>query len=157
MATASSRKRSPCLACFHVPAEESASKSGSTVNRTALTRSSTLVPTAIRRPRRNRPSAKRARRGTRSPGRRWSARSKLREFPPGNQNAVGQTVPRLRKSAGISQKQFAAKLQYRGMDICESNLSRLESQIRRVQDRELPILASALGVTIDTLFKGDTL
>ena len=83
--------------------------------------------------------------------------SKPRILPPGSKNAVGQTVARLRKSAGLSQKQLAAKLQCRGMDICESSLSRLESQKRRVQDRELPILASVLGVTVDTLFKGDTL
>ena len=81
--------------------------------------------------------------------------SKPRKFPPGSQNTVGQTVARLRRSAGISQKQFAAKLQCRGMDICGSSLSRLESQTRRVQDRELLILADALGVTVATLLKGD--
>ena len=37
------------------------------------------------------------------------------------------------------------------MDICDTSMSRLEGQNRLVQDFEIPILAEALGVTVEWL------
>ena len=42
-------------------------------------------------------------------------------------------------------------LQSRGMDICDTSMSRLEGQTRLVQDFEVLILAETLGVTTQWL------
>ncbi len=77
--------------------------------------------------------------------------SKPRKAPLGNKNIVGAHVACLRKNAGLSQRELAAKLQCRGVDICESSLSRLEGQTRRVQDYELAAIADSLGVPVNIL------
>lgn len=77
--------------------------------------------------------------------------AKPRRHPLGNRNIVGDKISRLRKSKHIKQCEFAAELQRLGMDIGESSLSRLEGQQRLVQDFEIPILARALGVSVQWL------
>jgi transcriptional regulator with XRE-family HTH domain len=69
----------------------------------------------------------------------------------GNRNIVGAKVAQVRKEKGIKQKDLVAALQSRGMDICDTSMSRLEGQNRMVQDFEVPILAEALGVSIEWL------
>ena len=69
----------------------------------------------------------------------------------GNKNIVGQKVYRLRREKCIKQKDFLAKLQTLGLDFSATSLSRLEGQQRIVQDREVVILAEALGVTVEEL------
>ena len=81
--------------------------------------------------------------------------SKPRKAPLGNRNIVGAKVCRIRQQKGILQKDLAANLQSRGMDICASTLSRLEGQERMVQDFEIPILAEALGVSVEWLLDQD--
>ncbi|MDD3412023.1 MAG: XRE family transcriptional regulator [Eubacteriales bacterium] len=53
----------------------------------------------------------------------------------------------------MKQKELVAILQSRGMDICDTSMSRLEGQNRLVQDFEVPILAEALGVSAEWLLK----
>lgn len=77
--------------------------------------------------------------------------SKPRKAPLGTRNIVGAKVFKVRQQKGILQKDLAAMLQSRGMDICATTLSRLEGQERLVQDFEIPILAEALGVTVEWL------
>ncbi len=77
--------------------------------------------------------------------------SKPRKIPVGNRNIVGAKVAQVRKEKGIKQKDLVAALQSRGMDICDTSMSRLEGQNRMVQDFEVPILAEALGVSIEWL------
>lgn len=77
--------------------------------------------------------------------------SKPRKAPLGTRNIVGAKVYQIRQKKGILQKDLAANLQSRGMDICASTLSRLEGQERLVQDFEIPILAEALGVSVEWL------
>lgn len=77
--------------------------------------------------------------------------SKPRRTPIGDKNIVGAKVERLRKEKGIRQKELVATLQSRGMDICETSMSRLEGQTRLVQDFEVVILAQVLGVTAQWL------
>ena len=77
--------------------------------------------------------------------------SKPRKIPVGNLNIVGAKVAQVRKEKGIKQKDLVAALQSRGMDICDTSMSRLEGQNRMVQDFEVPILAEALGVSIEWL------
>lgn len=77
--------------------------------------------------------------------------SKPRRIPIGSRNIVGAKVERIRKEKHIKQKDLVAILQSKGMDICDTSMSRLEGQNRLVQDFEVPILAEALGVTVEWL------
>lgn len=77
--------------------------------------------------------------------------SKPRKVPLGSRNIVGAKVERIRKEKHIKQKDLVAILQSKGMDICDTSMSRLEGQNRLVQDFEIPILAEALGVTVEWL------
>lgn len=77
--------------------------------------------------------------------------SKPRKAPLGTRNIVGAKVERIRKEKHIKQKDLVAMLQSKGMDICDTSMSRLEGQNRLVQDFEIPILAEALGVTVEWL------
>ena len=79
--------------------------------------------------------------------------SKPRRIPLGNKNIVGAKVEKLRKEKNIKQRELVAMLQSRGMDISETSMSRLEGQIRLVQDFEVVILADALGVTTEYLLR----
>ena len=79
--------------------------------------------------------------------------SKPRKMPVGERNIVGQKVARLRKEKKIKQKDLVAMLQSEGMDISETSMSRLEGQIRLVQDFEIPILAKCLGVRVEWLLQ----
>ena len=69
----------------------------------------------------------------------------------GTENLVGQNIVLLRKSRGLKQAELLARLQVRGFDLSSSALSAIEGQRRKVSDRELLILADALGVPLDTL------
>lgn len=77
--------------------------------------------------------------------------SKPRRTPLGDKNIVGAKVEKLRKKKNIKQKDLVAMLQSRGMDICDTSMSRLEGQTRLVQDFEVVILADVLGVTAEWL------
>ena len=79
--------------------------------------------------------------------------SKPRRIPLGNKNIVGAKVEKLRKEKNIKQRELVAMLQSRGMDISETSMSRLEGQIRLVQDFEVVILADALDVTTEYLLR----
>lgn len=79
--------------------------------------------------------------------------SKPRKVPLGSRNIVGAKVERIRKAKHIKQKDLVAVLQSKGMDICDTSMSRLEGQNRLVQDFEIPILAEALDVTTEWLLK----
>lgn len=81
--------------------------------------------------------------------------SKPRTIPRGTRNIVGAKVERVRKAKNMKQKEFVAILQSKGMDISDTSMSRLEGQIRLVQDFEIPILAEALGVTVEWLLLGE--
>ena len=81
--------------------------------------------------------------------------SKPRTIPRGTRNIVGAKVERVRKAKNMKQKELVAILQSKGMDISDTSMSRLEGQIRLVQDFEIPILAEALGVTVEWLLLGE--
>jgi transcriptional regulator with XRE-family HTH domain len=77
--------------------------------------------------------------------------AKPRRGPLGTRNIVGAKIERIRKEKGLKQRELVAILQSKGMDISDTSMSRLEGQNRLVQDFELPILAEALGVTVEWL------
>ncbi|MDR6726941.1 transcriptional regulator with XRE-family HTH domain [Paenibacillus amylolyticus] len=76
---------------------------------------------------------------------------KHRQDPPGDKNIIGSRVVSIRKSKGIKQREFLARLQTLGLDISQTSLSRLEGQYRLVQDYEVVMIAKALEVSVGDL------
>ncbi|WP_338542429.1 helix-turn-helix domain-containing protein [Paenibacillus tundrae] len=76
---------------------------------------------------------------------------KHRQEPPGDKNIIGSRVVAIRKSKGIKQREFLARLQTLGLDISQTSLSRLEGQYRLVQDYEVVSIAKALEVSVGYL------
>ncbi|MDQ0170589.1 helix-turn-helix domain-containing protein [Paenibacillus tundrae] len=76
---------------------------------------------------------------------------KHRQEPPGDKNIIGSRVVAIRKSKGIKQREFLARLQTLGLDISQTSLSRLEGQYRLVQDYEVVEIAKALEVSVGYL------
>ncbi|MDN4605836.1 helix-turn-helix transcriptional regulator [Paenibacillus sp. F6_3S_P_1C] len=76
---------------------------------------------------------------------------KHRQEPPGDKNIIGSRVVAIRKSKGIKQREFLARLQTLGLDISQTSLSRLEGQYRLVQDYEVVMIAKALEVSVGYL------
>ena len=73
---------------------------------------------------------------------------RLRKQELGSRNMVGARVERKRKELGMKQKDLLARLQVKGIDLNSSGLSKLEGQIRSVNDYELIAIAECLGVTV---------
>ena len=77
---------------------------------------------------------------------------KIRQKEYGDQNMVGRNIERLRKQAGIKQKDFISQMQTLGCDINPTSYSKLEGQLRIATDKELLVIAQILQVDIDALF-----
>lgn len=77
---------------------------------------------------------------------------KTRKKEYGNCNLIGKKVERIRKSKGIKQKDFVARMQAMGFDINPTSYSKLEGQLRLATDKELFAISKILGVTVDSLF-----
>lgn len=76
---------------------------------------------------------------------------RLRKRELGTRNMVGARIEAARKKQGMKQKELLAQLQVNGVDMNASGLSKLEGQIRYVNDRELAALADILNVSVDWL------
>lgn len=74
------------------------------------------------------------------------------EQAPRHQNLVGPVIRKLRMDAGLSQEALAAKLQVAGWDLTRAGLSKIEAQLRRVNDAELLVLARTLKVEVAELY-----
>jgi transcriptional regulator with XRE-family HTH domain len=68
------------------------------------------------------------------------------------QNVVGAQVRKLRKEHRLTQDMLAARCGTLGWDISRGTLSKVEARLRCVTDRELWYLATALRVTLETLY-----
>ncbi len=77
---------------------------------------------------------------------------KIRKHVYGNANIVGKRIETLRKTKGIKQKDFIAKLQTTGCDMNPTSYSKLEGQIRIATDKEIFAIAKVLNVSVDELF-----
>lgn len=78
---------------------------------------------------------------------------KIRKQKYGNKNLVGKNIEYLRKSKGIKQKDFIAKMQTMGCDINPTSYSKLEGQIRSATDKEIFVIARILDVNMEELFE----
>lgn len=71
----------------------------------------------------------------------------------GDCNMIGKKTEELRKTRGIKQKDFIARLQILGVDVNPTSYSKLEGQIRIATDKEVFAIAKILNVNVDELFK----
>lgn len=76
---------------------------------------------------------------------------KPRRLPLGDMNIIGANITRIRLEKCIKQKELLARLQSGGMDITASCLSKIEGQTRMITDKDLIIIAKALGVNPEEL------
>jgi transcriptional regulator with XRE-family HTH domain len=76
---------------------------------------------------------------------------RIRKQSLGDRNIVGERVEQQRKSMGMKQKDLLTQLQIKGIDLNASGLSKLEGQLRSVNDYELKALADVLGVSVTWL------
>lgn len=72
------------------------------------------------------------------------------------QNIIGQRVRALRNEKELSQDALAAQCNLLGWDISRGTLSKIEAQIRRVNDAEAMLLARALRCPIEALYSRAT-
>jgi len=76
---------------------------------------------------------------------------RIRKQALGNRNIVGAKIEAKRKELGMKQIDLLTQLQIRGVELTASGLSKLEGQIRSVNDYELVAIADVLGVSINWL------
>lgn len=67
-------------------------------------------------------------------------------------NIIGPIIRKLRVERGWSQTKFALHLQLKGLDMGRDVVAQIECQTHSVRDRDIPLLARALGVEISLLF-----
>lgn len=71
-----------------------------------------------------------------------------------SKNIIGENIKRLRKSAKLTQKELAEKLQLEGFEFSDLTILRIEQGKRFVPDYEVVALADYFGITTDELLKG---
>ncbi len=76
---------------------------------------------------------------------------RIRKQSLGTANIAGAKVEQRRKAIGMKQKDLLTQLQVRGVDLNASGLSKLEGQIRSINDYELVALSDVLGVSVSWL------
>lgn len=78
---------------------------------------------------------------------------KIRKKGYGTANMVGKRIEQLRKSQGIKQKDFIARIQIMGCDMNPTSYSKLEGQLRNATDLEIYVIAKILNVKMEELFE----
>jgi transcriptional regulator with XRE-family HTH domain len=68
-------------------------------------------------------------------------------------NLVGPQVRNIREAKGLTQDDLAAQCNLLKWDVSRSTVAKIESQVRRVTDFEVAILANALKVGITDLYR----
>ena len=69
-------------------------------------------------------------------------------------NKIGPRIKEIRESQKITQEQLVARCNLIEWNISRSTLAKIESQVRRVTDIEIILVAKALKVNISDLFLG---
>ena len=80
---------------------------------------------------------------------------RIRKQSLGDRNIIGARVEQQRKAIGLKQKDLLTQLQIKGVELTASGLSKLEGQIRSVNDYELVAIADVLGVSLNWLVGRD--
>ena len=76
---------------------------------------------------------------------------RIRKQEIGNRNIVGQKVEARRKEINMKQRDLLTQLQIKGIDINASGLSKIEGQLRSVNDYELKALSEILDIGVNEL------
>ena len=71
----------------------------------------------------------------------------------GKKNLCGQKIKQLRKEKHLSQSDFAAQVQIKGVTLERDSISRIENGTRFVADYELKIFSEVLGTEISLLLE----
>lgn len=69
----------------------------------------------------------------------------------GTRNICGARISERRKEINMKQVDLLRKLQEKGLDFNASGLSKLEGQIRNINDYELIAISEILGVSVNWL------
>ena len=72
---------------------------------------------------------------------------RIRKQEIGEKNIVGKKVLERRKELNMKQKDLLTRLQIKGIELNASGLSKIEGQVRCVNDYELKALAESLEVS----------
>lgn len=67
-------------------------------------------------------------------------------------NVIGPQVKFLREQSKMTQGQLAAQCNLIGLNISRGTLAKIEAKVRRVNDREVELLAKALKVDMAVLY-----
>lgn len=67
-------------------------------------------------------------------------------------NLVGPKVRKIRELQGLTQEELVARCNLLNWGISRSTLAKIESQVRRVTDEEVALLAQVLKVDINELY-----
>ena len=67
-------------------------------------------------------------------------------------NIVGPKIRQIRERKDLTQEELATHCNVQGWDISRSTLAKIESQVRRVTDEEVAIMAKILDVDISELY-----
>ena len=76
---------------------------------------------------------------------------RIRKQPLGDRNIVGARIEAKRKELGIKQIDLLTQLQIKGVELTASGLSKLEGQVRQVNDFEIVALADIFGISVAKL------
>ena len=68
-------------------------------------------------------------------------------------NVVGPQVRQLRETQKMTQEEFTARCNVVGLNISRGTLAKIESQVRRITDDEVALLAKALKVSVAALYR----
>jgi len=72
-----------------------------------------------------------------------------------SKNIIGNKIKKLRKSAGLTQKELAEKLQLEGYEFSDLTILRIEQGSRFVPDYEIVAFADYFGITTDELLRNN--
>ncbi|MBQ4154253.1 MAG: helix-turn-helix transcriptional regulator [Clostridia bacterium] len=70
---------------------------------------------------------------------------------------IGNNIRRLRKNAGITQEQLAARMQINGCDITRSMIAKIEVGQRHIYPDEIMLIKKILNVEYSDIFSSNTL
>jgi transcriptional regulator with XRE-family HTH domain len=68
-------------------------------------------------------------------------------------NIIGPQIKRLREQNNMTQEELTARCNLLGWNISRGTLAKIESQVRRVTDFEVAVIAKVLDVDISELYE----
>ncbi|MBR0112137.1 MAG: XRE family transcriptional regulator [Clostridia bacterium] len=80
---------------------------------------------------------------------------RIRKQKLGDRNIVGRVVEERRKALNMKQKDLLTQLQIKGIEINSSGLSKIEGQLRSVNDYELKALSEILNISVNEMLGMD--